>query len=477
LFNPSCPNRKGVPELRVVIWNAHWETFGGGEVYAGFLADVLVEQKYQVLLVGTCKNPIQELRNRLGLTLSNVMYERIPGERFLDGLVNEKDIFINGSFGSGVTSPSDSSIYICHFPTRSRKNKFISNNLLQKYCVAYQENGRILHPINQRVLLIGTGYLKSTQSHHLRIRCEFGVVQVLTKDVSSILLSQGDVIDVVVEGNLKIDSIGPLESVVTIKGLPNISLLKRFILGRGTHDIDFLRSYSQIWTNSNFTKHHVSKTWQSNSVVVYPPHLNRHRESLSRDPYAILSIGRFMDRRTGHSKNQVELIRAFQKLIKSSSEPWTLHLAGGVDQKNTEYFEKVKDIASRNGDRILFYPNCPEAELENLLHSSTFYWHATGMKIPAWKPEKMEHFGISILEAINAGLVPLVFDSAGPAEILRDFPELRFKTVSDLVKKTLKLSNSNLDLIKEPLEKRGLEFDAAHFSNNVRDQIKKITNY
>lgn len=462
--------------MRVVIWNAHWDTFGGGEVYAGFLADVLVEEKYTVLLIGTCKNPIQELRDRLGLSLNNVSYERIPGERFLDGLVNENDLFINGSFGSGMNSPSDKSIYICHFPTRSKRSQFLSKYLLQKYFVAYQKNGRILHPINQSVLLIGDGYLKCSEAQHLTIRCEFGEVQVHSEKFSSKLVLQGEEINVLIEGNLKIDSVGSLESVVSISNLPKLRLLKRFLIGKSSHDIDFLRTYSQIWANSNFTKHHASKVWQTDAVVVYPPHLNRQTESLSRDPYAILSIGRFMDRRKGHSKNQVELIQAFEKLIQSSSEPWSLHLAGGLDDRNNSYFEKVKDMASKNSARIFLHPNCPEAQLERLLHSSTFYWHATGMKIPAWKPEKMEHFGISILEAINAGLVPIVFDSAGPAEILMDFPELRFKRARDLVKKTQKLSNSDRTVLSGSLKKLAQEFDASHFRHTVRDQIKKITN-
>ncbi len=460
--------------MRVVIWNAHWETFGGGEVYAGFLADVLVEEKYSVLLIGTCKDPIRELRDRLGLSLNNVVYKQIPGEHFLDGVVNEKDIFINGSFGSGAISPSEKSIYICHFPTRSKKNKLMSKYLLKKYCVVHQENGQILHPINQIALLMGNGYLKSTETHQIRFRCEFGETLIHAKNSPSISLSQGAEINLVVDGNLKVDSVGAFESVVTIANLPKVTLLKRFIISRSKYDIDFLRTYSQIWTNSNFTKNHVSKIWQADSVVVYPPHLNRSTGSYSRDPYAILSIGRFMDRRKGHSKNQVELIRAFEKLIKSSSEAWSLHLAGGVDQRNIKYFEKVKEMASKHGSRIFLYPNCSEGELQNLLHSSTFYWHATGMKIPPRKPEKMEHFGISILEAINAGLVPLVFDSAGPAEILKDFPNLRFTKVSDLVKKTQILSNSDIDLILELLKKRGQEFDASQFRKSVRDQVVKL---
>jgi hypothetical protein len=52
------------------------------------------------------------------------------------------------------------------------------------------------------------------------------------------------------------------------------------------------------------------------------------------------------------------------------------------------------------------------------------------------EPQKMEHFGISIVEALGNGLIPLVFDSAGPAEILADYPDLRFTSLADLVKKT-----------------------------------------
>ena len=35
-------------------------------------------------------------------------------------------------------------------------------------------------------------------------------------------------------------------------------------------------------------------------------------------------------------------------------------------------------------------------------------------------PERFEHFGISVVEAMAAGAVPLVFGAAGPGEIVQD---------------------------------------------------------
>jgi hypothetical protein len=70
------------------------------------------------------------------------------------------------------------------------------------------------------------------------------------------------------------------------------------------------------------------------------------------------------------------------------------------------------------------------------------------MGVSADNPEKMEHFGISVVEAIGNGLIPLVFDCAGPAEVLVDFPELRFSNITDLVEKTKAMQKMNPDMFE-----------------------------
>jgi glycosyltransferase involved in cell wall biosynthesis len=55
----------------------------------------------------------------------------------------------------------------------------------------------------------------------------------------------------------------------------------------------------------------------------------------------------------------------------------------------------------------------------NALAEAMVYWHAAGYGEPADShPERMEHFGISTVEAMAAGCVPVVINRGGQPEIV-----------------------------------------------------------
>ena len=57
-------------------------------------------------------------------------------------------------------------------------------------------------------------------------------------------------------------------------------------------------------------------------------------------------------------------------------------------------------------------------------------------------PERFEHFGIAVVEAMAAGAVPVVFAAAGPAEIVRHGVDgFHWKTLDELQSFTRQLMN------------------------------------
>ena len=78
--------------------------------------------------------------------------------------------------------------------------------------------------------------------------------------------------------------------------------------------------------------------------------------------------------------------------------------------------------------------SAPGSVLADLLARASIYWHAGGLgEDPETHPDRFEHFGISVVEAMGAGLVPVVFGAAGPAEVVRDGVDgLQFRTVEEL---------------------------------------------
>ena len=70
---------------------------------------------------------------------------------------------------------------------------------------------------------------------------------------------------------------------------------------------------------------------------------------------------------------------------------------------------------------ITLLPNATPAELATLYAEASLYWHASGYGIDlGQQPEAVEHFGITVVEALAAGAVPIVYGAGGPAEIVTD---------------------------------------------------------
>jgi glycosyltransferase involved in cell wall biosynthesis len=83
----------------------------------------------------------------------------------------------------------------------------------------------------------------------------------------------------------------------------------------------------------------------------------------------------------------------------------------------------------------------------------------------------MEHFGISVVEAMSSGLIPLVYKQGGPAEILSQFPELIYDSIDDLVEKTLKLAELDLNVIRNRLIQESRKYNVQNFTRSVIENL------
>ncbi len=90
---------------------------------------------------------------------------------------------------------------------------------------------------------------------------------------------------------------------------------------------------------------------------------------------------------------------------------------------------------------VTLHVDAPGAELADLYARASIFWHATGLgEDPDVDPDRMEHFGIAIVEAMSAGAVPVVLGRAGPAEIVEPGRSGRhFTDLDDLVEQTVTL--------------------------------------
>ena len=236
--------------------------------------------------------------------------------------------------------------------------------------------------------------------------------------------------------------------------------------------VEFVPSYRRYLANSAFTASWVERLWGVAADVLHPPVRPTVRPGEKRR--LILVLGRFFDPRFGHSKKQRELLATFTELHRSGRiDGWELALVGGCDAANRDYALEIRRAA--RGLPVSVHVNAPGAVVQSLLAEATLYWHGSGLgEDPERHPERFEHFGISVVEAMAAGAVPLVYGAAGPAEIVRDGVDgLQWHDLDELAQRTVELTDDPVarSAFAASAMQRADDFSAAKFSTKLLDLV------
>ncbi len=204
--------------------------------------------------------------------------------------------------------------------------------------------------------------------------------------------------------------------------------LKRTQNPRG---IKSLNSYNIMTCNSSFTKKHTNKRWDyapERTYVLNPPistqfiDLSRNLErQMPPQKKQIVNLGRFSPEL--HNKNQLVIIDAFLEAISTFPllKDWILVLVGnaGVSEASKQYLLACAKLAERSNRRVIIKNDLSIEGLSDLLVESFGYVHATGAFLSEdLYPEKCEHFGLAIAEAMAHGCVPLVYSKGGIFDVL-----------------------------------------------------------
>ncbi len=194
-----------------------------------------------------------------------------------------------------------------------------------------------------------------------------------------------------------------------------------------------LKKYQHVITNSYFTKSFIDKSFNVDSQVIYPPVDIKSFYSAKKENI-ILSVGRFSANQL-HPKKQEVLIEVFKELYKNHKD-WKLILIGQAKKDDQKYLRKLKKLTS--GFAIKILDNLDQKKLREIYSKASIYWHATGFGEDEIKsPHRMEHFGISTVEASAAGVVPVVIGMGGQREIIEDKKNgLLWRTKSQLLYET-----------------------------------------
>ncbi|MCJ7805571.1 glycosyltransferase family 4 protein [Patescibacteria group bacterium] len=226
---------------------------------------------------------------------------------------------------------------------------------------------------------------------------------------------------------------------------------------------------NKIICNSNFTKSFIDKEYGVKSIVIYPP-VDVEKIKPKRKEKMILSVGRFSQLK--QAKRQDVLIEAFKKLYDKGYRDWRLVLAGGVEVGVGNYIEKLKKMAEHYPVEIFQSPDFKT--LKDLYGRAKIFWSAAGFGINEEKePERVEHFGISVVEAMCAGDVPIVLFAGGHKEIISEgINGYGWTTIGQLIKKSIKLINDRI--LFKGVMKEAIETCNKYGYEQFRTSIKKI---
>lgn len=171
--------------------------------------------------------------------------------------------------------------------------------------------------------------------------------------------------------------------------------------------------YKTIVYNSEFTKNHIDLNVGNRGIVIYPPVDISSCLPLKKEKL-IISVGRFTSYH--HAKKQEVLIDIFKRgKEKGIFKGWRLILAGGLIDSDKDYFKQLTDMVKSHPE-ISLIANYTQDEIKDLYGKAFFYWHAAGFG--ETDPTLMEHFGITTVEAMAAGAIPIVYNAGGQPEIV-----------------------------------------------------------
>jgi glycosyltransferase involved in cell wall biosynthesis len=480
--------------MRAAVYNRFWHSRGGGERHAGMVAELLSRPGATggnvdtVELLGHTPQDLDELGAHLGLDLSRCRYRLLPdrGDAALAEVSEEYDFWLTASYMSRLAPRARHSAYLCWFPTpfdhdlaswRRTLVRVIGPALRGERALTFgagwypPEGGRR----RQWVWTSGDGVLAVPPGKNRRLRADLGrpgaagPVTLRLEDPSGRVLqtmpveprfrrhelplgssARGSEVRFRSEafspdpaGSDDIRQLGVALSrawLRTDKASLRAWASARFPwLARDPKDLAFLDAYDCVLANSEYTRGWIRRLWSREAEVLFPPIDVSRLHPRTERQHTVLTVGRFFAPGLGHAKRQLEMVQWFGDLVRSGRLPgWTLHVVGGCEDSQLPYLAEVRRAAA--GLPVELHPNAPRAAVAELLSGASIFWSATGFGESDKHPWAAEHFGMTTVEAMAGGCVPVVIDRAGQKEIVRpDVDGYRWSTPAELLDATVRV--------------------------------------
>ena len=221
--------------------------------------------------------------------------------------------------------------------------------------------------------------------------------------------------------------------------------------------------HSRIVTLSKYSQSLIQKHFGMSSIIIYPPiDLRQIEEAVKNDSCSekekqVISIGRFSPEKELETALYVAKHMPDVRFV----------LAGGIySRKSRNYYKKLIRIKKKLGlDNVKFLTNITDSEKINLLKQSSVYLST----------RKNEHFGISIVEAMAAYNIPVVYKDGGQWSDIVEYGKYgygfqNYEEAANAIYEALERDCSYRKIIAESTKR----FSFEKFSQDVYDLINSL---
>ena len=218
----------------------------------------------------------------------------------------------------------------------------------------------------------------------------------------------------------------------------------------------------RVLTNSTWTAHMVYTAHHVYPDILYPPvdieYFNIVSQNDNREKL-VVTVSRFTPE------------KKLDKIIKVAKElpDYTFILVGSTGPGSEKIIESLKALKERyrvyNAE---LKPNLPRGELRELMGKAIFYLH----------PEFTEHFGISVIEAMSAGCIPIIYRDGGAwHDVVSQVSNLLGYKGTEEIPRIIKSLEESKDLYTK-LRGRAIEiskaFNYENFKKNIYNRISYV---
>ncbi|MDH3312667.1 MAG: glycosyltransferase family 4 protein [Nitrosopumilus sp.] len=211
----------------------------------------------------------------------------------------------------------------------------------------------------------------------------------------------------------------------------------------------------QLITNSNYTKEKFKEIFGKESKVIFPPVKLKERNKDNCKKYGIITISRYSPEKNLEYNLEV---------IKNLNIPYKI-FGNAKFSSQINYYNHLQKLTN-DQMQIELFCNSKRDLIENSLNSSKIYFQSS-----------KETFGISVIEGIMAGCIPIVPNNTANKEIV-PINKLRYKEndKNDAKRKIEFALRGDFDKYLIELQEYVKKFSQENFQKNIINYLDDLEN-